>query len=431
MTVLEMSHYGCNTLRRLRREARLIDPTWTPDLAPAFEIDRCAATPTLMTGDLPDLTLDDLVSISPLPAAAALHALRDVAATLEAMHDRGLAHGDVRPSTVFILPDGRSALARPRAADREPDRPTDAHDFAVLAFELLTGVHPLLPRDAVAMASSLPMLPRAAADVLELTLTIDPDRRPLPHALMVALDAIPAEDWPTNGLHRPPSQPPAPAPVATTPPLSPPERPAPARLAPPVEPASAEPPPAEEPPADERPVPDRPVGPRPIEVRIVPPPVRRSLFRRILGPFVIFLGLTTVFTGGAAGAWLLFAPSPSASDPAADPPHVRRISLSVTPPQALCPYAALHVTATIVADGGPGDLELRWRLPDGSDADPQSFTVDGGRTVLRAAIDLTLTGREQLIGEVVAVVNGARASAPIRYLCPGAVDDQRDRSRAI
>ena len=82
--------------------------------------------------------------------------------------------------------------------------------------------------------------------------------------------------------------------------------------------------------------------------------------------------------------------------------------MSVTPPQALCPHAALHITATIVADGGPGELELRWRLPDGSTADSQTFAFDGGRRVLRAAIDLTLTGREQLLGEVVAVVGPGR-----------------------
>lgn len=424
MTVIEISSYGCNTLRRLRREARILDPALLPDLTPAYEIDRFAVTPTLMSGDLPDVTLDDLVSISPLPAAAALHALHDVAATLEALHDSGLAHGDVRPSTVLVLPDGRAALARSDAArapaDPPPNRLDDAHDFAVLAFEVLTGVHPLTPGNAVALADSLPALPRSAAHVLELALTIDAGRRPLPHALMVALDAIPAEDWPTNGLHRPPPPPVLPPAVtATTVPRPKPAEPA--RLAPPMDLA----------PSEESPAAERSVEPRPVEVRVVPPPVKRSLLRRVLGPFVILIGLTTVFSGGAAGAWLLFAPSPSAGDPAAAPPHVRRVALSVTPPRALCPYAALHITATIVADGGPGQLELRWRLPDGSTANTESFAVDGGRRVLRAAVDLTLTGRERLLGDVVAVVNGARASAPIRYLCPGADAKQKDRSPAI
>jgi hypothetical protein len=418
MTVLEITSYGRNTLRRLRQEARIVDRTLLPELAPAYERDPFAPTPTLVTGDLPNITLDDLVGISPLPAAAALHALQDVVAILEAMHDGGLVHADLRPATVFILPDGRAALARSDGAkpvpakDRGRGRRADAHSFAVLAFELLTGVHPLAPTDAASMAGSHVLLPGPAATAIKRALSISEKRRPLPHALMAALDAIPAEDWPSNGLHRPAPLRKVEQSAVITHTITPRKRPDPSPLAP-IELA--------------------PMELAPVEVRILPPPVRRSRFRRLLGPVVLLLGLTTVFTGGAAGTSLLFAPTPSSGDPSAEPPHVRRISLSVTPPQALCPYAALHITATIVADGGPGELELRWRLPDGSStADSQSLAFDGGRRVLRAAIDLTLTGHEQLIGEVIAVVGpaGVRASAPIRYLCRSAVEKDRGKDRA-
>jgi hypothetical protein len=415
MTVLEITSYGRNTLRRLRRELRILDPMATPGLAPAYELDRFAPTPTLVTGDLPDVTLDDLVSISPLPAAAAIHSLQDVADTLEAMHDSGLAHGALRPDAVFVLPDGRAALALPGTPGA--DRRDDARDFAMLALELLAGVHPLSPEDAGAIAASHPLLAPAAANVLELALTIDAARRPLPHALMVALDVIPAEEWPTNGLH--PAEP-------NLEPLPPLPR---VELAPALHVEDA----AEEVAAEEVSAEPEPSGPLPVErepsrLRVVPRPSRRRVVRAIVTPFVVLVGLVTVFSGGGYGAWLLFASSPSAGDPAASPPHVRRVSLLVTPPQALCPNAAMHITATIVADGGPGELELRWRLPDGSTADTESFAVDGGRRVLRTAIDLTLTGEQQLLGKVVAVVNGARASAPIRYLCPSAVDKQKKKS---
>ncbi len=414
MTVLEITTYGRNTLRRLRREARIVDPSLVPGLAPAYEIDRLSPTPVLVTEDLPDITVDHLVSISPLPAAAALHALQDVAATLEAMHANGVVHGDLRPSTVFILPDGRAALARPDTAPPATEealgaaRLVDAHAFAILAFELLTGVHPLAPPDAVAMTTLLPALPRSAATVLELALTLDGGRRPLPHAVMAALDAIPPEEWPTNHLRRPPRPlaPPIAVPTLRAQTIPRPNQP---------EPAVVE--------VHGAPAPSQPL----VEVRGASAPSlatsgrRRSLFRRILGPLVMTLGLLTVAAGGGAGAWLLFTPDASADDPAAaPPPQVRRVALSVTPPQVHCPRAALRLTATVVADGGPGRLELEWRLPDGSTADPHSFLVDGGRTRLRAALDVTLTGTSQLRGKVVAVVvghDGARATAPIRYLC--------------
>lgn len=419
MTVLEISTYGRNTLRRLRREARIMQGA-IPHLVPAYELDPYAPTRTLISEYLPDVTLDDLVSISPLPAAAALHALQDVAHTLTAMHECGLVHGDLRPATVFILPDGRAALARPETTppasgtSREDAVRTDARGFAVLAFELLTGVHPLNPRDAGSMATSLPMLPPAAAAELAWALTAEPDRCPLPRELEAALDAVPPEDWTTNGLRRTP----APAPLA--PPLDPPtlDPPAPVDMAP--EPVFLEP--------DPSPPPEPSVV-----VRIARPRRRRSLFRRILGPFVIVLGLLTVLGGGGAGAWLLFAPA-SAGDPVVVPLEVRRVAVSITPPQALCPRAAMHLAATIVTDGGGGELEVTWRLPDGTTAETQSLVAGEGRRTLRAAFDLVVTGKQKLVGDVVAIISptGARASAPIRYLCPGAPKEaRREQTRSI
>lgn len=424
MTVLEIESYGRNTLRRLRRESRIVDATAMPGLAPAYEIDPWAPTTTLVTEYLPDVTLDDLVSVSPLPAAAALHALRDVARTLHAMHECGLVHGDLGPAAVFILPDGRAALARPETAppatatSRTRAMRTDAHGFATLAFEALTGVHPLDPAEAGPMATSLPVLPRAAADVLARALDAAPSRRPLPLDLVTALDAIPAEEWTTNQLGRA-------------------LLPDPARLAPPLPPAEpvvvAEPmlAPALAPALETEPVAAPAPAPR-VVVRIVPPRTRRSLFRRILGPFVMLVGLLTVLSGGGAGAWLLFAPA-SADDPVVDPIRVRRVTVSITPPQAMCPRASLHLAASIVTEGGGGDLVVTWRLPDGTVADTQALSVDEGRRTLLAAFDLTLTGERQLVGDVVAVVSptGDRASARIRYLCPGAPETGRKRSQAV
>jgi len=429
MTVLEITTYGCNTLRRLRREARIVNPTAVPQLAPAYELDRCSQTAALLTEYLPDVTLDDLVSISPLPAAAALHALQDVAETLDAMHECGLVHGDLRPAAVFILPDGRAALARPDQTPpavgtiQEAAWRADAHDFAILAFELLTGVHPLDRSNTRSLVTAVPDLPARAVRVLDRALTADPDRRPLPLELMASLDAIPPEEWPSNRLRRTTSEPIAEEPFAIEPVA--------------IEPVAEEPiaePVAEEPVAVQPVVvePERP-APAQIVVRIVPPPTTRSLVRRIIGPFVILLGLATVLAGGGGGAWLLFTPGASADGEAAAPPQVRRVSISVTPPQAQCPRASLHFVATIVTDGAAGDIEVRWRLPDGSTADTQSYSLDARQTIFRAALDLTLTGADQLRGNVVAVVSpaGATGSVPIRYLCPSAQKQHKGKSRAL
>jgi hypothetical protein len=448
MSVLEITTYGRDTLRRLRRELRIIDPELMPNLALAFELDPSAPTATLVTEDLPDITLDDLISIAPLPAAAVLHALRDIAGILQAMHACGLVHGHLRPSSVYVMPDGRAALAHPGAAppgtgtSHDTAERADAYGFAVLAIELLTGVHPVDPRHAISMATALPLLPNAAATELKRALTTDPSRRPLPVDLVATLTAIPAEEWPTSHLLRtpPPVEEPtiatSPDPVDAEPSDN--ERWAPETPETPEDAETAEAP--EDAETAEAPEPEPPlvtaVAPQPepvVVVQIVPPRRKRSLFRRILGPFVILLGLMTVFAGGAVGATMLFAPTISAGDATAAPLQVRRVSLSATPPQAFCPRASLHFAATVVTDGRAGVVEVRWRLPDGITADSERFSLHAGQTTLRAAIDVTLTGNEKLRGKVVAIVSpaGVRASVPIRYLCPDATKTRRNQSRSI
>jgi len=278
-------------------------------------------------------------------------------------------------------------------------------------------VHPLERSNARSLVTAVCDLPARAARVLDRALTSDPDRRPLPLELMASLDAIPPEEWPSNRLRRTTQEPEVEMPVVEMPVVEEPVVEEPVVGGPVVETVVVEP----EPPA-----------PRAV-VRIVPPRTKRSLVRRIVGPFVILLGLATVLAGGAGGAWLLFTPGPSESDEAAAPPQVRRVSISVTPPQAQCPRASLHFAATIVTDGAAGDVEVRWRLPDGSTAETESFSLDAGQTVFRAALDLTLTGADQLRGNVVAVVSpaGAQGSVPIRYLCPSAKKDRKDQARSL
>ena len=426
MTDLVTTSYGRNTLRRLRSELRIMEPSATPGLAAAWELDPVAPTPTLMTGDLPDLSLADLVAVSPLPAAAVLCALHDVAATLDAVYDSGLAHGDLRASTIYVLPDGRAVLARPDAPPavkrngRGRARQDDNHAFAALAAELLADP------------------PEAAATVLEDALKVDISRRPVPRTLLAALDEIPAEDWSSNNLQRrveaepaapairlgswPPAEP-APAPVPEPVPVI--------RLGswPPSMPATFTASPAPAAMAATSRIPFIPEGVEERQ-RQRPPKRERTLFRRIMEPAVVLVGLVTVVAAGGGGAKLLLDPA-SAGDSVAQPPEVRRMSVSITPPQAQCPRAAMHVAATIVLDGGEGDLVVRWRLPDGSVAETQTLSIDEGQTTTRTAIDLTLTGTDPVLGNIVAIVSpaGVRASAPIRYVCPSSVRNSVDRAR--
>ena len=347
-------------------------PQRHPGLAPAWELDPVSTTPSLLIGDLPDISLADLAAVSALPAAAALCALHDVAATLDAVHDSGLAHGDLRASKVYVLPDGRAALARPDAAPaikrngRGRARQEDRHAFALLAAELLTDP------------------PQAAAALLEEALKVDIGRRPVPRALVDALDGIPAEDWPSNNLQRrpverlvaPPAVVPAVAPAVAPSAFVPVIRlgswPAsmPATFTAPPDPVAAE---ALASPA--RFIPDG------VEERQRPrPPKRaRSLTRKIMEPLVVLLGLAAVVSGAGGGALLLLATTSSAGDAGATRPHVLRVGVSITPPQAQCPRAAMHVAATIVIDGGEGELVCGGGCPTAAWPTPSSCRSTTGR----------------------------------------------------
>ncbi len=450
---------GRNALRRLRREARILAAA-EPSVARAYDLDPFADTATLVMEYVPGVTLDDLLEVSPLPAPAALDALRDVAETLRAMHESGLVHGNLGPSTVYVLPDGRAALGEPGEVPpgsgtlTPPDE--DSYDFAVLAFELLTGFHPLDPRTVISATRGLTDLPASAAAALEQALAATTSEAPPAHELSAALDAVPAEEWP---FHRtapsapradprtqlvwPPARPmwtgaldeglvdllvePAP-PTDHAVPGSPVTR-APvvdleATLAPIVEPAveptlRAEP--VAPPPAVEIVAPSEPdLDLLPVLDELSPNswrPVKRGVIRRS-GPFFAILCLLGVVAAGGYGGSIVFADGAPRLSPTPVAVQVSDVSMTVSPFQAYCPRADLHLVASIATDGGVGDVRVTWRLPDGT-TPSQTVLVKPGQRLVQASLDITMKGRIALEGKAVATVepSGLSASVPIRYLC--------------
>lgn len=405
MTHHEITSRGRTAVRRLWSEPAVDDAPDVTRLVPAWEVDPDAATPLLVAGERPEVSVADLVATSALPAAAAMSVLADVAAVLELVHASGVAHGDLRRDTVLVLPDGRAALSRPEAPrrlkrnGRGRARQEDHHGFAALAADLLTDP------------------PAAAAAVIDDALKGDIGRRPEPRALLAELTRIPAAAWATEtpAPTRKPADRPAPViRLGSWPPWLPATGPVPViRLGswPDSMPATY-PPPLETLPFIPEGVEERQRAHRPRR--------QRSLPRRVMEPFVVLVGMATVVAGAAGGAFLLLSPSSSAGDPGVGPPQVRRVFVSVTPPRAQCPRASMHVATTILLDGGEGKLQVRWRLPDGSLAETQSVSVRAGDSTVRAAMDLTFAGSDNIVGDIVAVVgqDGVRASAPVRYVCP-------------
>ncbi len=448
---------GRNALRRLRREARLLADA-EPAVARAYDLDPMADTATLVMEYVPGVTLDDLVAVSTLPAAAALDALRDVAETLRAMHESGLVHGNLGPSAIYVLPDGHAALGEPGEVPpgigtlTPPDE--DAYDFAVLAFELLTGLHPLDPRTVISATRGHTDLPAAAAAVLEQALTSTGSATPAPHDLVAALDAVPVEDWPRRQTTTPPRDlsprthlvwppqtpmwagsleegtidilvEPAPpsdrvapgAPVTRAPVID-----LEATLAPVLEPVV------------ERTLVVEPIDLPPVvelertpDLELLPVlddlspnswrPVKRGIVRRI-GPFFAILCMLGVVAAGGYGGSIVFADGAPRLSPLPVAVQVQDVSMTVSPFQAYCPRADLHLVASIATGGGVGDVRVTWQLPDGT-TPSQTVTVKPGQRLVQASLDITMKGRIALEGKAVATVqpSGLSATVPIRYLC--------------
>lgn len=134
-------------------------------------------TPWILTEWLPLTTLDDtLAHAGRLPTARGLEVVGEVAEALDALHGRGLCHGDVRPAHVLVSPtrngfdrvvltdagvaaqlqsplprgvEGALAyLAPERLAGGDATPASDVYALGVLAWHLLAGRLPFRPDDS-------------------------------------------------------------------------------------------------------------------------------------------------------------------------------------------------------------------------------------------------------------------------------------------
>jgi hypothetical protein len=441
-----------DTVARFKREARILAATDAASVVRVYDLDTTGDPAYLIMEYVPGVTLWDLIESAPMPASQGIAILQDVAEALRLMGERGLVHRDIKPSNVFVLPDGSAklgdfGLARAVADDAgfrtagapagtpayfppevsagtaEATAESDAYSFAVMAYEVLTGVRPIVAPDAVSLITAhwtqpprpveeaLPGFPAQAAPVLMRALAKEPAGRPLPHELMGTLRAVPAEQWPTN------DRPPVPEPEA------PPESetatgPLPGGapttvLAPETGGAASY--------AGSAPVTVRSEQVAPAPAAVTAPPSRRG--RRTL-PAVAATAVVLLATG--AGGWL-WVQRDDAAPPQAGTPAlaVQTVSLTADPARGRCPRARLTVVATIATNGGAGEVVVAWTLPDGSRGPDQPFAVAEGQTEVRASLGVDLSGSRPIRAEVAATVrpSGLRATTPVVYTCP-------ERSRA-
>ena len=119
-------------LARFEREARTLASLSHPNIASIYEVGREDGTHFLVMELAPGETLAERIARGPVPLEEALPIAQQVAAALEAAHERGIVHRDLKPANVMVDADGGVkvldfGLAKALVADGGASAPDLAH----------------------------------------------------------------------------------------------------------------------------------------------------------------------------------------------------------------------------------------------------------------------------------------------------------------
>ena len=137
-------------MNRLQREIQNLASVNHPNIAAIYGLEENAIVAELVPGS----TLEERLAHGPLRLPEALVIGKQIAAALEAAHDKGIVHHDLKPSNVKITPDGKIKVLNflngfnqgtpgymsPEQAAGEPvDKSANIWSFGVIVYEMLTG----------------------------------------------------------------------------------------------------------------------------------------------------------------------------------------------------------------------------------------------------------------------------------------------------
>jgi serine/threonine-protein kinase len=214
---------------RLQREAEMLAALNHPNVAQIYGLERSGGHTALVMELIEGQTLAERIAEGKLPPTEALNIAHQIAAALEAAHERGIVHRDLKPANIKLKPDGtvrvldfgiakaldaraqtggsqHAALTNPamteagfvlgtaaymspeQARGKPVDRRTDIWAFGCVLYEMLTGeaafqgddvtttLAKVLERD-VDMRKLPAGIPPTVRGTLELCLQKDPKKR--------------------------------------------------------------------------------------------------------------------------------------------------------------------------------------------------------------------------------------------------------------
>ena len=93
-------------LARFRREAQTLAGLNHPNIAAIYGLEEAGETPLLVLELVTGETLSSRLARGPLPLGDVLQIAIQIAAAVEAAHERGVVHRDLKPGNVMITPAG-------------------------------------------------------------------------------------------------------------------------------------------------------------------------------------------------------------------------------------------------------------------------------------------------------------------------------------
>jgi len=101
---------GIDRRRQLRLEARALSRLMHPNIATLFDLDTHDGVDFLVLEYVPGHTLAHLLESGPLPEARARAIALEVSEALEAAHEHGVVHRDLKPGNIILNPRGRAKV---------------------------------------------------------------------------------------------------------------------------------------------------------------------------------------------------------------------------------------------------------------------------------------------------------------------------------
>src|SRR6201984_1612381 len=99
--------HDAQRLSRFQREAKMLAALNHANIATIYGLEQSGGTSYLVMELVPGETLAERVKVGPLPIEEALTIAKQIAEALEAAHEKGIIHRELKPANVKVTPEGK------------------------------------------------------------------------------------------------------------------------------------------------------------------------------------------------------------------------------------------------------------------------------------------------------------------------------------